>query len=168
MLWTDAGAAVLKGDEISAARHVPKVGSLKERLRAIPQDFAKVIADSVSTFVTAVRKQRQECSGVRSGSAPPSSQQIFSRPSLLGGLWWCQEEGCTTCLTMANPTELRGEPAAQELLRLVQYGFVRALENERPLVEAMAPDGLRSDYVASYEETLKVYTCNLYGGSYKK
>ena len=69
---------------------------------------------------------------------------------------------------MANLTELRGEPAAQGLLRLVQYGFVRALENERPLVEAMAPDGLQSDYVASYEETLKVYTCSLYSGSYKK
>ena len=168
VLWTDAGAAVLKGDEISAARHVPKVGSLKERLRAIPQVFARVIADSVGSFVTTARKQKQECGNVRNGSAPPSSRQIFSRPSLLGGLWWWQEEGCAVCLSMATPTELRGEPAAQGLLRLVQYGFVRALENERPLVEAMAPEALKSDYVASYEDTLEVYTCNLYGGSYKQ
>ena len=27
---------------------------------------------------------------------------------------------------------------------------------------------MRSDYIASYEETLEVYTCNLYGGSYKQ
>ena len=168
MLWSGAGTAVLTGDEISRARHVPPVGSLKERLRAIPQEVAKTVKGSVCTFVSAMRKQRQEFRGPQCGPIPPSSQQTCSRPSLLGGLWWCREAECATCLKMTNPTTSRGEPAAQGLLQLAQYGFVRAIADDRPLVEALAPEGLRDDYLKSYEETLKVYRGNLYGGSYKQ
>ena len=71
---------------------------------------------------------------------------------------------CGTCLKIESLTASRGEPAAQGLLHLAQYGFVRAIENDRPPVEAMAPEGLRDDQLASYAETLEVYRGNLQRG----